>query len=360
MRTAIIGAGNGGICIGAYMALNGAEVTLYDKWDSAIAPIREKGGVDLKGAGGDGFARFATVSSNLEEAIAGCTLLMVVTPAFAHRELAQLCGPHLREGQVVVLNPGRTGGAVEFYNTARRAGGTNFIVAEAQSLIYACRRTGPAEGTIYRVKNTMALAAIPARKTSEALALLKDFYPQFTAARNVLETGFLNIGAIFHPAPTLLNIARIECKEKFRHYIDGISPCVATVLEEIDKERVAVAAALGVKTLTTVEWLNSVYGEDLPDDSPLYAAVQKQTAYRDIGAASDPYARYLTEDVPMSLVPLSELGKLAGVPTPAMDAVICLTSVMHTRDYRTEGRNLANLGLSGMTKEDLLLFVAEG
>jgi opine dehydrogenase len=77
-------------------------------------------------------------------------------------------------------------------------------------------------------------------------------------------------------------------------------------------------------------------------------------------ATGDPYARYITEDVPMSLVPLSELAKIAGTPTPAMDALISLASIIHRRDYRREGRNLASLGLEGMDKKALREFVETG
>lgn len=360
MNIAIIGAGNGGVCIAAHMAMRGATVNLYDKFDAAIAPIQEKGGVDLKGAEGEGFASLGLVSDDLPAVIKGCELLMVVTPAFAHQELATICGPCLTAGQIVVLNPGRTAGAMEFYTTARKSGGTDFIVAETQSLIYACRRTGPAEGTIYQVKNTMSLAAMPSNKTGDVLAVIRKYYPQFTAAKDTLETGFLNIGAIFHPGPTLLNIARVEGKEKFRHYVDGISPCVGTLLEAIDQERCAVAAALDTPTLTAVQWLKSVYGEDMPDSIGICDAVRKQRAYKDIMASNDPYVRYITEDVPMSLVPLSELGKIAGVPTPAMDAVIAMTSIIHKTDYRKEGRNLDNLGIAGMDKKALRAFVEMG
>jgi opine dehydrogenase len=213
---------------------------------------------------------------------------------------------------------------------------------------------------VYKIKKTMPLAAMPSDQTGGALALVNRFYPQATAASDTLETGFLNIGAIFHPGPMLLNIARVEGGEKFRHYLDGISPCVGALLEALDRERCAVAAALDTPTLTTVQWLRSVYGEDMPDSTGIYDAVQKQSAYRDIMAGGDPYARYLTEDVPMSLVPLSELGRIAGVPTPAMDAVITMASIIHATDYRKNGRNLLNLGIEGMNKKDLRAFVEKG
>jgi opine dehydrogenase len=56
--------------------------------------------------------------------------------------------------------------------------------------------------------------------------------------------------------------------------------------------------------------------------------------------------RYLTEDVPCGLVPISELGRAAGVPTPTIDGLIAVVSAMIGRDLRAEGRTLARLGLA--------------
>ncbi len=39
---------------------------------------------------------------------------MVVTPSSAHREIASDARAHLKDGQIVVLHPGRTCGAIEF------------------------------------------------------------------------------------------------------------------------------------------------------------------------------------------------------------------------------------------------------
>ena len=69
---------------------------------------------------------------------------MVTTPATGHYELACLMAPYLKDGQIIVLNPGRTGGALEVYETIRNYGcDKDIIVAEAQTFIYACRATGP-------------------------------------------------------------------------------------------------------------------------------------------------------------------------------------------------------------------------
>jgi len=57
--------------------------------------------------------------------------------------------------------------------------------------------------------------------------------------------------------------------------------------------------------------------------------------------------RFLNEDIPYGLVPLCELGRLAGVATPTMDHVIQLACVATGKDYRAQGLTLDRLGLGG-------------
>ena len=64
--------------------------------------------------------------------------------------------------------------------------------------------------------------------------------------------------------------------------------------------------------------------------------------------------RYLTEDVGYSLVFLSDLATRLGVPTPVMDAVIAIASVVLARDFRGEGRRtVSTLGLDGLSPAEL-------
>ncbi|MPN53964.1 Opine dehydrogenase [bioreactor metagenome] len=142
--------------------------------------------------------------------------------------------------------------------------------------------------------------------------------------------------------------------------MDGITPCVSNVLERIDAERVAVASALGIETMTCIEWLEDVYEIPHMDGTSIYEAVQKQEGYRGIEAPKNPFARYISEDVPMSLVPLAEFGCIVGVPTPTMNLMIDLANLVHKTDYRERGRTLARLKLEGVSVEDLKKFVTDG
>jgi opine dehydrogenase len=116
---------------------------------------------------------------------------------------------------------------------------------------------------------------------------------------------------------------------------------------------------MGTNTMTVLEWLEDAYGIETGDASGIYEAVQRQEVYRGIAAPKDPSTRYISEDVPMGLVPLSELARLAGVPTPVMDSVITLAGAVHRRDYHKEGRNLRRLGLENMSVKEIRAFVTE-
>jgi opine dehydrogenase len=73
-----------------------------------------------------------------------------------------------------------------------------------------------------------------------------------------------------------------------------------------------------------------------------------------IGAQPQLDHRYLTEDVGYSLTFLSDLAARLGVPTPVIDGVITIASVVLARDFRAEAvRTLSSLGLDGMTVEEL-------
>ena len=62
----------------------------------------------------------------------------------------------------------------------------------------------------------------------------------------------------------------------------------------------------------------------------------------------------------MSLVPLSELGRTAGVPTPNIDAVIRLAETIYDKDFRKEGRSAKRMGIEGMTKEQVAHYFETG
>lgn len=358
-RVAVLGAGNGGCAMAAYLTSKGVSVSLCDLFPQYIADIRKMHGIAMTLEGRTSFERLDRVTDNPAEAIQNAGLILVVTPAFSHKLFATACASALKKGQIVILNPGRTGGAAEFLHMVRSLGcQEDIVVAETQTLIYSCRKTSGAAVEIYGVKKEVEVGALPGSRIQDVLGVLHQYYPQFTAAKSCLKTSLSNIGALFHPTPVLMNAARIENgKEDFRYYLEGITPAVAKLIHRIDKERVAVAAAYDTKIETAEQWLRQSYDTH---GSCLYELIQNNNAYRDIMAPHTLQARYVTEDVPMSLVPISELGRVAGIATPNIDAVIVLTSTIYGQDFRKEGRSLSNMGLNGLGREQVIRYFETG
>ncbi len=212
-RYTVIGAGHGGKAMAAHLALMGFRVCLYNRTPDHVAAIKARGGIELESyeGGPHGFGELALVTSDMQEALADADAIMVVVPSSAHAEIATLAAPHLRDGQIVVLHPGRTCGALSFAKALEdRRCLADVVVAEAETFIYASRSEGPAQSRIFRIKEAVPLAALPATHTTRVLELLRPAYPQYIDGVNVLHTGLNNMGAIFHPALALLNAGRIE------------------------------------------------------------------------------------------------------------------------------------------------------
>lgn len=359
-RYAVIGAGNGGKAMAAYLALLGIQVTVYNRTANRVEIIRLRGGIDLESpTEPHGFGKIYKVTDNMEEALREADIVMVVVPSTAHSDIAKAAAPFLRDDHIVILNPGRTGGALEFRFTLEQENcPANPIIAEAETFIFASRSEGPSQARIFRIKEAVPLAALPATRTAEVLEAIRPVFPQFIDGKNVLQTGLNNMGAIFHPALALLNAGWIEATSgDFQFYVDGVTPSVAKVLEVLDRERVTVASALGLRARNAQEWLELAYnatGENL------YEAMHNQTGYYGIKAPGTLNHRYITEEIPMSLVPIASFGSTYGVSVNGINSIINLACFIHGTDYRRKGRTVEKLGISELSVGELVKFVETG
>ena len=180
---------------------------------------------------------------------------------------------------------------------------------------------------------------------------MSDVYPQLIPAANVLETSLNNMNTVVHPLPVLLNAGSIERGEKFRHYFDGITPAVGEVVEQMDRERVAVGRAYGLDILSLRDAYIHYYHVQAEKMSDLCHMSQ---AHANIMAPGVLDSRLIVEDVPMGLVPISALGRAAGVPTPIIDSVITLTGALVGQDFWKSGRTMESLGIAGLDREQLM------
>jgi opine dehydrogenase len=92
----------------------------------------------------------------------------------------------------------------------------------------------------------------------------------------------------------------------------------------------------------------------------LYEAIHNQPGYYGIQAPPTLNHRYITEDVPMSLVPIASLGQHVGVSVLAIDSIIRLASIIHHTNYYRHGRTVEKLGMRNWTIQEFQNFVMIG
>jgi len=354
MKIAIIGAGNGGQTFAGYLSMVGYETSLYDIDVEKMEALKKLGGIQMEGRI-NGLGKIGCITTDIAEAVKGAEIIMVTTVANAHRAVATSIAPYLEDGQVVVLNPGRTCGALVFKQTLKNAGCTKRVyLGEAQTLVYACRVIENGHVNVIGIKDEVLLSGLPAADTDYILSKLNPIYPCFVKADNVLNTSMENIGAMFHPCVLLFNAATIERNDMFWFYRD-MTEQVAEFIEKFDAERLAVGKAYGIDLLSVKEWIKFAYKDTIGDT--LCERMRNNPAYHDIKSPSSIFTRQLTEDIPTGVLPIMELGKAAGVATPLLESMVHICEALLNMDLHTNGRSLKNLGLEGKSKQEILDYI---
>jgi opine dehydrogenase len=359
---AIIGAGIGGLYLVAGLGIAGFKLRLHDIDDSRLSEIRARRGVDVEGERG-GFATVERATTDLGSAVDGAGIIIVVTGGNTQAVVARSLAPLLRGGQAILLIQGNTGGSLIVRRALEDAGcHAEIDVAEMDNYPYSCWRLSPTRIRPIVRKRWLQIATFPGNRIAAVFPRLSQLFPQAIAAPNILYTGFTNANAMLHVANCVANAGRIESGDGYKFYAEGVTPAVARLYEAINGERVAVAAALGASVPSLADWFDRVYGVH---EATLVETCRRLTynsdgPYQATGTPKSLDHKFITEDVPTGLIPMSALGAAARVRTPAIDALIEVVRSITGKDFAAEGRTLERLGLSGMDATQIRRVVYEG
>lgn len=347
-RVTVLGGGNTAFSMAANLALAGHEVLLWEHPDFAhtIAPIRASLTIHLDGAARTGAAKLAAVTTDPAEALAWSETLVCSVPSYAHGPFLEQLLPHLKPGHTLALLPGNLG-ALAVAHTLREAGKDGVIVAESDTAPYVCRKSAPDRAVIWGTVTGLGIGVEPASQTDEAMPVLRALFPGAVAYGSALEAGLSALNPVVHPPGVLMNAGRIErSRGEFWFYEEGVTPSVVNVIEAVDRERLALGAALGLTLTPVAEAFHRAGFGPAGDFWAVINGSQMLTALRAPGQID---TRWLTEDIPFGLATWAALGDRLGVETPTMDALVTLASATLARDFRSETRGLDAIGLSRMT-----------
>lgn len=349
---AVLGAGPGGLSTAAALAKRGLDVALYNRSPETLAPIANRGGIEIEGSLGDAFVPLAVVSSEPEKAFAGRRIFLIAVPAYGQMPMLRALLPHLSQGSVVLFLSGSCASLEAVAILAERGldPRSGLLMGETFSLPQSGRIVGPAKVRIRLAGGGIRAAAFPGGRTPELIARL-DGVLRLVPRPNVLDPGLHNPNFLIHPAPMLLNYAAVErAKGALSIMNEGMTPGVLRCLDAVDAERCAVAAAFGVEPTP----VDDIY-QEIGSSPDVYRSPGEPFGLKD-----RIWPRYIDEDVPFGTVMISSLGDIAGVPTPVCDGINTILSVVEQKDFWSIGRTARRLGLDGLDVAQVRTYVTTG
>lgn len=357
-KFAVLGTGNSGQAYAAHITLKGFPVNLAEvpEFGDNLRAIQKKGGIEISGDAGNGFARLNMITTDLKEAIEGVDIIIIGGSAYAHEPFAKALAPHFEDGQFILFTSNF--GALRFHKWMKEAEITTRVTpVESMSLLYACRAEEPGAVACLGIKNQLPVAALPAGRNQEFLDKIRPVFPEFVPAGNVWFTSVNNLNPIVHPPMVLFNAGRIESTggKGWNLYADGATESVANVMLAMDEERMALLALLSNEGMAFKDAFENLY-EDYSLGKKSLSETLRQSPIHGNPAFPAPSmvdTRYLNEDLPFGLAPWSSIGRKWGIPTPNIDAVIRIASTMVGVDYFTKGLTVEDLGIKDMSPEDV-------
>jgi opine dehydrogenase len=360
MKVLVIGAGAGGMSAVAELALAGHHVSLWNRSADTLAPILSAQGVGYEGVLGSGRIRLDVVTTDISEAISKTEAAVVTLPTFTHISVAQtLALAGWGNERPILLNPGHTGGALEFAQTYSKHGEVPPI-AEFNTLTYVARKYSPDIVTVSGRAKGFRAASLAGG--GSAIDLAMKLFPGAKVVRDVLYSDLCNLNMVLHAPGAILAAAWVEARKgDFTFYVDGMTPGVVRVMKELDEERRRVGAAFGHDLLSVVDEMKIVGTVDANADSrDFVACISGGEANKKIKAPDSLTHRYYKEDFGHGLVPFVDLAKIAGVETPTANSLLQLANELCDVDFRAGGRTAVSMGISGLSKAELLKKVRQG
>lgn len=355
MRITVAGAGAGGAAAVAELTAAGHAVRLWNRSAATLAPFVERGGVEYEGVLGEGLAVPEAITVDMAEAIAGSEAVLVCLPTLSHVAVAEALMKAGGSALPVVLNPGHTGGALEFAHACERAGGPVPPVAEFHTLSYIARKYQPQRVTVTGRAKFLRLGVLPGGEAAAAAACA--LYPVAQRVGDVLDSSLANLNMVLHAPGAVLAAAWIEATAgDFTFYVQGMTPGVARVMQALDSERRAVARAYGHELPALAAEMQR-YGTVEPgvtDTDDLVGAIASGEANRRIRAPDSLGHRYYREDFGHGLLPFIELAAIAEVAVPTAQALYRLAGTLTGTDFAATGRTAAAMGIAGLDRTALL------
>jgi opine dehydrogenase len=319
MRVLILGAGNCGLLAAVHFYRRGCEVCCYTR-DPQKAAVLNRGPLPVEGVIQTGCPLRAV--TDVDEAMNFADLILVCTPANAHRDIYKKIQGRFRKGQMLLILNGNFGAYEARVILGEEIREKDLRVGETASQPFLGTFTGSSLQA-RAVKETLSLAGLNPEDTEALGKAIAPYWNKIHSLGTVLDTSLSGANPLIHAALAVFNITRIERGEEFLILAQAPDRAISYI-EQLDLERQKVGQALGIAPVPLLQELLSFWtGQyhslaELFRNHPLYA---KKSGPRTLDH------RFIREDIPYGIMPIRALGEMAGVDTPyagALEQLMCL------------------------------------
>ena len=277
-------------------------------------------------------------------------VLIIALPGYGHKAVLDALAPHIEPRHQVIISSHASLGAVYLMQLLAARGVTVPITAWGTTICTGRRQSGT-EVRVNTVRSRVDLCTVPENRSEEALSLCQALFgDRFQPRDGLLAMSLSNLNPQNHMGIALGNITRMEQGETWSQG-QNVTPKVGRLLEELDRERLEIAQALGLEVKTIFEHFHLSFHVPVASISEMNQQMHAQ-GNGGVGPATAD-SRYVTEDVPYGLVLTAALGRLTGHPAKLHEAGIQIFSAMYGRDFEAENEILKALDLGRYDLDDL-------
>lgn len=355
MRIAILGAGAIAYGCAAFLCQRDHDPILWSPSGRRARALSEGEPLIAEGAVKGSFR--PRVAQSCKDALRDSEAALIALPANGHKHVMDAAAPHLRPGQTVIISS-HTSFSGLYLSRLLAGRGISLPIVAWGTTVTAGRQTGDASVNVSVVRAKVDAAVLPVPASGPALAVCRDLFgDRFVQRPDMLTIALSNLNPQNHLGIALCNFTRMERGEQWSQN-ENTTESVGRLLEALDAERLAIAAAIGCKVRTIQEHFHLSFHVPPGPVGQMARAIHERG-----GGGFGPTTtetRYVLEDVPYGLVPTTLLGLLSGVETPLHEAGIRIFSALYGRDLAAENDLLPALGINRMTLGDLRELVQSG
>mmetsp|Transcript_93698 Transcript_93698/g.260855 ORF Transcript_93698/g.260855 Transcript_93698/m.260855 type:complete len:400 (-) Transcript_93698:112-1311(-) len=297
------------------------------------------------------------VTKSAAEAVPGSDVVFLPLPAFAHQAYLEEIEPHVAPGTIIVGMPMYPGFMWVLSKIFGEEKAKSMRVVGCDTLPWAARlKDYGATAEVIGTKSQMLGCSTDPATLLMPQACIGQF-PQLQWGSGI-SADLMTTNPYIHLSVMYGKWSQWDGQplDEEPLFYQGADAFTAEIMATVNDE-VVIQAKAAIKAMkpelnldrvvSIYQWYLDCYGSQTDDTSTLQSCLNTNAGYRGLkhpcnktedGKFVPNYKyRYMTEDLPMGLVPLRAIAKMAGVETPTTDKVILWCQEMAEKEYLKDG-----------------------